>query len=50
MHGDASAGVDVFYNTTPLVRTVFTVNTDFAQTEVDQRQVNLTRSRRSSVR
>jgi len=43
MRGDASAGVDLFYNPTPLLRTVFTVNTDFAQTEVDQRQVNLTR-------
>ena len=43
MQGDASAGVDVFYNPTPLVRTNLTVNTDFAQTEVDQRQVNLTR-------
>jgi uncharacterized protein DUF5916 len=40
---DATAGLDVFYNPTPLLRTVFTVNTDFAQTEVDQRQVNLTR-------
>ena len=28
---------------TPLLRANFTVNTDFAQTEVDQRQVNLTR-------
>jgi len=43
LKGDASAGVDLFYNPTPLLRTVFTVNTDFAQTEVDQRQVNLTR-------
>jgi hypothetical protein len=41
--GDANAGLDLFYNPTPLLRTVFTVNTDFAQTEVDQRQVNLTR-------
>jgi hypothetical protein len=41
--GDASAGIDLFYSPTPLLRTVFTVNTDFAQTEVDQRQVNLTR-------
>jgi hypothetical protein len=41
--GDASAGIDLFYSLTPLLRTVFTVNTDFAQTEVDQRQVNLTR-------
>ena len=40
---DASAGVDLFYNPTPLLRTTVTVNTDFAQTEVDQRQVNLTR-------
>jgi hypothetical protein len=40
---DASAGVDLFYNPTPLLRSVLTVNTDFAQTEVDQRQVNLTR-------
>ncbi|MBI4885479.1 MAG: carbohydrate binding family 9 domain-containing protein [Acidobacteria bacterium] len=43
MTGDASAGVDFFYNPTPLLRANFTVNTDFAQTEVDQRQVNLTR-------
>ena len=41
--GDASAGVDLFYNVTPQLRANFTVNTDFAQTEVDQRQVNLTR-------
>src|SRR4029453_8936629 len=38
-----SAGIDLFYNPTPLLRTTFTLNTDFAQTEVDQRQVNLTR-------
>ena len=43
VRGDASAGIDLFYSPTPLLRTVFTVNTDFAQTEVDQRQVNLTR-------
>ncbi len=43
MKADASAGLDVFYNPTPLLRTVLTINTDFAQTEVDQRQVNLTR-------
>jgi hypothetical protein len=36
-------GVDVFYSLTPGLRSVLTVNTDFAQTEVDQRQVNLTR-------
>lgn len=43
MKGDATGGLDLFYSPTPLLRTVFTVNTDFAQTEVDQRQVNLTR-------
>jgi hypothetical protein len=40
--GDANAGVDVFYSATPALRANLTVNTDFAQTEVDQRQVNLT--------
>jgi hypothetical protein len=43
MRGDADAGVDVYYSLTPKLRTNLTVNTDFAQTEVDQRQVNLTR-------
>jgi len=43
MQVDRTAGIDLFYSPTPLLRTVFTVNTDFAQTEVDQRQVNLTR-------
>jgi hypothetical protein len=43
MKGDATAGIDLFYNPTPLLRANFTVNTDFAQTEVDQRQTNLTR-------
>ena len=43
MIGDPTAGVDLFYNPTPQLRANFTVNTDFAQTEVDQRQVNLTR-------
>jgi hypothetical protein len=43
MSTDADAGVDVFYSPTPGLRSVLTVNTDFAQTEVDQRQVNLTR-------
>jgi hypothetical protein len=38
-----NGGLDVFYNVTPQLRAVGTVNTDFAQTEVDQRQVNLTR-------
>jgi hypothetical protein len=43
MTTDTSAGIDLFYNPTPVLRTTFTLNTDFAQTEVDQRQVNLTR-------
>ena len=36
-------GVDLFFNPTPDLRANLTVNTDFAQTEVDQRLVNLTR-------
>ncbi len=36
-------GVDVAYNITPSLRGVATINTDFAETEVDQRRVNLTR-------
>ncbi|MEQ1573442.1 MAG: DUF5916 domain-containing protein [Vicinamibacterales bacterium] len=40
---EKQVGVDLFYNPTPLLRANLTVNTDFAQTEVDQRQVNLTR-------
>jgi hypothetical protein len=43
MDADGSTGVDIFYNPTPLLRANLTVNTDFAQTEVDRRQVNLTR-------
>src|SRR5690606_2258283 len=39
----ADVGFDVFYNITPNLRANLTVNTDFAETEVDQRQVNLTR-------
>src|SRR5690625_5548064 len=31
------------YNITPSNRTSLTINTDFAETEVDQRRVNLTR-------
>lgn len=36
-------GLDMAYNLTPSLRAVATVNTDFAETEVDQRLVNLTR-------
>ena len=41
--GSADVGVDLSYNLTPALRANLTVNTDFAQTEVDQRLVNLTR-------
>ena len=41
--GTADAGADFFYSLTPGLRANVTVNTDFAQTEVDQRLVNLTR-------
>ena len=41
--GQFEAGADFFYNLTPALKVNFTVNTDFAETEVDQRQVNLTR-------
>ncbi|HVZ19847.1 MAG TPA: DUF5916 domain-containing protein [Vicinamibacterales bacterium] len=37
-----SAGFDALYNITPALRAQASVNTDFAETEVDQRQVNLT--------
>lgn len=37
------AGVDVFYRITSNLVSSTTVNTDFAETEVDARQVNLTR-------
>lgn len=40
---NTDAGFDVSYNITPSIRTSMTVNTDFAETEVDQRRVNLTR-------
>jgi hypothetical protein len=40
---DAGVGVDLFYNVTPGLRANLTLNTDFAQAEVDQRQTNLTR-------
>lgn len=40
---NVDAGFDVTYNITPSVSTALTINTDFAETEVDQRRVNLTR-------
>jgi len=36
-------GLDATYNLTPELAAVATVNTDFAETEVDTRQINLTR-------
>jgi hypothetical protein len=38
-----SPGIDVTYRITPQMAAVFTANTDFAETEVDSRQLNLTR-------
>ncbi len=38
-----SVGGDIAYNLTPGLRANVSINTDFAETEVDQRQVNLTR-------
>ncbi len=37
------AGLDLSYNVTSSLRTAITVNTDFAEVEVDERRVNLTR-------
>ena len=37
------AGFDLSYSLTPNLRAAITVNTDFAETEVDDRRVNLTR-------
>jgi len=36
-------GADLFYNLTSALRANVSINTDFAETEVDDRQVNLTR-------
>ena len=36
-------GLDVFYSITPSLRLTATFNTDFGETEVDARQINLTR-------
>ena len=41
--GDGSAGVDVKYGLTENLTADFTYNTDFAQVEVDEQQINLTR-------
>jgi hypothetical protein len=38
-----NGGLDAFYHITPSLKAAVTVNTDFAQTEVDEKQINLTR-------
>jgi hypothetical protein len=40
---DAEPSLDVFYKVTPSLSAALTLNTDFSATEVDDRQVNLTR-------
>ena len=40
---DFESGFDLFYQWTPSLSATLTVNTDFAETETDQRRVNLTR-------
>jgi hypothetical protein len=40
---DRKPGLDLFYNITPSLRLTATFNTDFGETEVDARQINLTR-------
>ena len=40
---DLDAGADIFYKLTPSMTLTLTFNTDFAETEVDERLVNLTR-------
>jgi hypothetical protein len=40
---DGEPGLDVFYNITPSLKLTTTFNTDFGETEVDARQINLSR-------
>ena len=40
---DAEPSLDVFYKVTPSLNAALTINTDFSATEIDDRQVNLTR-------
>jgi hypothetical protein len=40
---DTDPSLDVFYKLTPSLTSALTINTDFSATEVDDRQVNLTR-------
>jgi hypothetical protein len=41
--GNGEPGLDVFYNITPSLKLTATFNTDFGETEVDARQINLSR-------
>ncbi|MDB4582967.1 carbohydrate binding family 9 domain-containing protein [Draconibacterium sp.] len=38
-----TGGIDLFYQITPSLKSSLSINTDFAETEVDDRQINLTR-------
>jgi hypothetical protein len=38
-----TGGMDMFYQITPSLKSSLSINTDFAETEVDDRQINLTR-------
>ena len=40
---NSQPSLDVFYNITPSLTAMLTLNTDFSTTEVDDRQINLTR-------
>jgi hypothetical protein len=40
---EGDAGLDVTYNLTPSLTGVLTINTDFAETDADAQQINLTR-------
>lgn len=42
-NGKLTGGVDLFYQITPSLKSSLSINTDFAETEVDDRQINLTR-------
>ncbi len=40
---EEDVGLDLFYKVTPSTKVSLSINTDFAETEVDDRQINLTR-------
>ena len=42
-NGNIDGGLDINYNITTGLKASITLNTDFAETEVDERQINLTR-------